>query len=167
MAWSIATRDLLVRQRPKTISSARISFWPSKAFRRTAGPASCRPSSLRLWTATNDALCCAVRDLARLHLDQIAGLSGKIADLDAICARKQGTNDTAPEVNGTIPGVGPIHRAAIHPLLRTEETFSKETRLLPPGRRTHGRDITIRAGGKERLGPNIKKDGSARYPTVC
>ena len=94
----------------------------------------------------------AVRELARLLLDQIAGLAGKIAGLDAELRRRVTTDDTARRLT-TIPGVGAVTAAAITTFAPPMETFSK------------GRDfaawvgLTPRqhsSGGKERLGRTSK-----------
>lgn len=94
----------------------------------------------------------AVRDLARLLLDQIADLSEKVADLDAELRRRASTDDTARRLT-TIPGIGPIAAAAITTFAPPMETFSK------------GRDFAAwvglaprqhSIGGKERLGRTSK-----------
>lgn len=94
----------------------------------------------------------AVRDLARLLLDQIAGLAEKIAGLDAELRKRVTTDDTARRLT-TIPGVGAVTAAAITTFAPPMETFSK------------GRDfaawvgLTPRqhsSGGKDRLGRTSK-----------
>ena len=97
-------------------------------------------------------LLAAVRDLARLLLDQVAGLAEKIADLDAEL-RKSVTTDVTAKRLTTIPGVGAVTAAAITTFAPPMETFSK------------GRDfaawvgLTPRqhsSGGKDRLGRTSK-----------
>ena len=66
----------------------------------------------------------AVRNLARLLLDQIAGLAEKIASLDAELRRRVTTDDTARRLT-TIPGVGAVTAAAITTFAPPMETFSK------------------------------------------
>lgn len=66
----------------------------------------------------------AVRNLARLLLDQIAGLAGKIAGLDAELRRRVATDDSARRLT-TIPGVGAVKAAAITTFAPPMETFSK------------------------------------------
>lgn len=94
----------------------------------------------------------AVRDLARLLLDQIAGLAEKIAGLDAELRKRVVTDDTARRLT-TIPGVGAVTAAAITTFAPPMETFLK------------GRDfaawvgLTPRqhsSGGKDRLGRTSK-----------
>ena len=100
----------------------------------------------------DDMLPAAVRDLARLLLDQIAGLAEKIAGLDADLRRRVTADDTARRLT-TIPGVGAVTVAAIKTFAPPIETFSK------------GRDfaawvgLTPRkhsSGGKDRLGRTSK-----------
>ena len=93
-----------------------------------------------------------MRDLARLLLDQIAGLSEKVAELDAELRRRVGTDDTARRLT-TIPGIGPITAAAITTFAPPMETFSKGRDFaawvgLTPRRHS--------SGGKERLGRTSK-----------
>ena len=94
----------------------------------------------------------AVRELARLLLDQIENLSEKITGLDTELRRRASTDNTARRLT-TIPGIGPITAAAITTFAPPMETFSK------------GRDfaawvgLTPRqhsSGGKERLGRTSK-----------
>ena len=94
----------------------------------------------------------AVRDLARLLLAQIAGLTEKIAGLDGELRRRTSADDTARRLT-TIPGVGPITAAAITTFAPPMETFSKGWDFaawvgLTP--RQHS------SGGKERLGRTSK-----------
>jgi len=70
------------------------------------------------------ALPSTVKDLARLLLEQIADLSGKVAGLDAELRRRASIDDTARRL-ATIPGVGPITAAAITTFAPPMETFSK------------------------------------------
>jgi len=150
MAMVYRTRDLLVRQRTQTINALRAHL-AEQGIVAPAGPAHVGRLAAVI-DGDDDALPVAVRDLARLHLEQIAGLSGKIADLDADLRRAAGANDTARRLT-TIPGVGPITAAAITTFAPPMETFSK------------GRDfaawvgLTPRqhsSGGKERLGRTSK-----------
>ena len=94
----------------------------------------------------------AVRELARLLLDQIVGLAGKIAGLDAELRRRASADDAARRLT-TIPGVGVVTAAAITTFAPPMETFSR------------GRDfaawvgLTPRqhsSGGKDRLGRTSK-----------
>lgn len=149
-AMTYRTRDLLVRQRTQTINALRAHL----AEQGIVAPVGTAHVG-RLATVVDGedgALPVGVRDLARLLLDQIADLSGKIAGLDVELRRCAGANDTARRLT-TIPGVGPITAAAITTFAPPMETFSK------------GRDfaawvgLTPRqhsSGGKERLGRTSK-----------
>ncbi len=151
-AMAYRTRDLLVRQRTQTINALRAHL----AEQGIVAPVG--PSHVGRLAAVIDGddgmLPTAVRDLARLLLDQIAGLTEKIAGLDAELRRRVTTDDTARRLT-TIPGVGAVTAAAITTFAPPMETFSK------------GRDfaawigLTPRqhsSGGKERLG-GISKMG--------
>jgi len=149
-AMAYRTRDLLVRQRTQTINALRAHL-AEQGIVAPIGPAHVG----RLAAVVNDddgALPTTVRDLARLLLDQITGLSEKVADLDAELRRRANTDDTARRLT-TIPGIGPITAAAITTFAPPMETFTK------------GRDfaawvgLTPRqhsSGGKERLGRTSK-----------
>lgn len=144
------TRDLLVRQRTQTINALRAHL-AEQGIVAPTGPAHVGRLAAVI-DGEDGALPSTVKDLARLLLDQIAALSGKVADLDAELRRRASVDDTARRL-ATIPGVGPITAAAITTFAPPMETFSK------------GRDfaawvgLTPRqhsSGGKERLGRTSK-----------
>lgn len=120
MAMVYRTRDLLVRQRTQTINALRAHL-AEQGIVAPAGPAHVGRLAAVI-DSDDDALPVAVRDLARLHLDQVTGLSGKIADLDTDLRRAAETNDTARRLT-TIPGVGPITAVAITTFAPPMETF--------------------------------------------
>lgn len=66
----------------------------------------------------------AVRDLARLLLDQISDLAEKIAVLDAELRKRASADDTARRLT-TTPGVGVVTAAAITTFAPPTETFTK------------------------------------------
>jgi transposase len=149
-AMAYRTRDLLVRQRTQTINALRAHLAEHGIVAPTG------PAHVGRLTVAADAedgpLPADVRDLARLLLEQIAGLTGKIAGLDRELRRRSTADDTARRLT-TIPGVGPITAAAITTFAPPMETFHK------------GRDfaawvgLTPRqhsSGGKERLGRTSK-----------
>jgi len=70
------------------------------------------------------ALPVAVRDLARLLLDQIAGLAEKIGGLDAELRKPVTTDDTARRLT-TIRGMGAVTAAAITTFAPPMQTLSK------------------------------------------
>lgn len=144
------TRDLLVRQRTQTINALRAHL-AEQGIVAPVGPAHIGRLAAVI-NGDNGALPAVVRDLARLLLDQIAGLSEKVADLDAELRRRASTDDTVRRLT-TIPGIGPITAAAITTFAPPMEIFEK------------GRDfaawvgLTPRqhsSGGKERLGRTSK-----------
>lgn len=144
------TRDLLVRQRTQTINALRAHL-AEQGIVAPVGPAHVGRLAAVI-NGDDGALPAVVRELAQLLLDQIAGLSEKVADLDAELRRRASTDDTARRLT-TIPGIGPITAAAITTFAPPMETFEK------------GRDfaawvgLTPRqhsSGGKERLGRTSK-----------
>lgn len=149
-AMAYRTRDLLVRQRTRTINALRAHL-AEQGIVAPTGPAHVGRLAAVI-DGDDGMLPAAVRDLARLLLDQIAGLAEKIAGLDAELRRRAAADDTARRLT-TIPGVGAITAAAITTFAPPMETFSK------------GRDfaawvgLTPRqhsSGGKDRLGRTSK-----------
>lgn len=146
-AMAYRTRDLLVRQRTQTINALRAE----QGIVAPAGPA--HVGRLAAVVDGDDGtLPTAVRELARLLLDQIEALSEKISGLDTELRRRAATDDTARPLM-TIPGIGPITAAAITTFAPPMETFLK------------GRDFSAwvgltprqhSSGGKERLGRTSK-----------
>lgn len=149
-AMACRTRDLLVRQRTQTINALRAHL-AEQGIVAPTGPAHVGRLAAII-DGDDGKLPAAVRDLARLLLDQIAGLAEKIAGLDAELRRRVTTDDPARRLT-TIPGVGAVTAAAITTFAPPMETFSK------------GRDfaawvgLTPRqhsSGGKDRLGRTSK-----------
>ena len=149
-AMAYRTRDLLVRQRTQTINALRAHL-AEQGIVAPTGPAHVGRLAARI-DQDDTALPEAVRQLARLLLTQIEGLSATIAGLDGELRRRVSVDDTARRLM-TIPGVGPITAAAITTFAPPMETFSK------------GRDfaawvgLTPRqhsSGGKDRLGRTSK-----------
>ncbi|ASM74718.1 MULTISPECIES: transposase [Roseobacteraceae] len=144
------TRDLLVRQRTQTINA----LWAHLAEQGIVAPAG--PAHVGRLAAVVDGddgnLPAAVRELARLLLDQIEDLSEKISGLDTELRRRAAADDTARWLT-TIPGIGPITAAAITTFAPPMVTFLKGrdfaawVELTP---RQHS------SGGKERLGRTSK-----------
>lgn len=131
------TRDLLVRQRTQTINALRAHL-AEQGIVAPTGPAHVGRLASVI-EGDDGALPSTVRELARLLLDQIADLSGKVTDLDAELRRRASVDDTARRL-ATIPGIGPITAAAITTFAPPMETFSKGRdfaawvhRLLCPG----------------------------------
>lgn len=87
------TRDLLVRQRTQTINALRAHL-AEQGIVVPTGPAHVRRLA-SIIGGDDGALPAAVRDLAHLLLDQIAGLAEKIAALDAELRKRVTIDDTA------------------------------------------------------------------------
>lgn len=142
-AMAYRTRDLLVRQRTQTINALRAHL-AEQGVVAPVGPAHVGRLAAII-DGDDGMLPVAVRDLARLLLDQIAGLDVEL--------RRRVTTDDAARRLTTIPGVGAVTAAAITTFAPPMETFSK------------GRDfaawigLTPRqhsSGGKDRLGRTSK-----------
>ena len=116
------TRDLLVRQRTQTINALRAHL-AEQGIVAPNGPAHVGRLDA-LIDGDDGMLPAAVRHLARLLLDQIAGLAGKVAGPDAKLCRRASADDTARRLT-TIPGVGAVTAAAITTFAPPMETFSK------------------------------------------
>lgn len=112
----------MVRQRTQTINALRAHL-AELCIVAPAGPAHVGRLAAII-EGEDGMLPAAVRDLARLLLDQIAGLAAKIAGLDAELRRRVTTDDTARRLT-TIPGVGAVTAAAITTFAPPMETFSK------------------------------------------
>jgi transposase len=145
------TRDLLVRQRTQLINAIRGHLteygWiapkgPSHVARLAElideeEMASSLPESLAMF---------------RLMLDLLAGLNGKIADLDKEIVRGAREDEVSRRLM-TIPGIGPISATAIAALAPPAETFAKGRDFaawlgLTPLQRS--------TGGKQKLGATSK-----------
>ncbi|MFC3835827.1 IS110 family RNA-guided transposase [Paracoccus rhizosphaerae] len=149
-AMAYRTRDLLVRQRTQTINALRGHLAEQGLVAPTGAAHVGRLGALI--EGDEGVLPAAVRDLARLLLGQIAGLTEKIASLDAELRKRATADDTVRRLT-TIPGVGAVTAAAITTFAPPVETFCK------------GRDfaawvgLTPRqhsSGGKDRLGRTSK-----------
>jgi transposase len=123
-AMLFRTRDLLVRQRTQLINALRGQL-SEHGVVAPQGPA----NVAILAQATNDmtsSLPLLVVELARLYLDQIDGLSEKVAGLEKAiaCEAKRGAMTRRLQ---TMPGVGPITAMAI-------ETFAPPMDVFHRGR---------------------------------
>lgn len=109
-AMAYRTRYLLVRQRTQTINALRAHL-AEQGIVAPAGPA--HVSRLAAVVDGDDGtLPAAVRELARLLLDQIENLSEKISGLDTELRRRAASDDAARQLT-TVPGIG-----RLSPLLR-------------------------------------------------
>lgn len=149
-AMLFCTRQMFVGQRTQMINALR-GHLAEHGLVAARGPAHLK----RLADAiadSNTALPSAVRDLARMYLDQIDCLNERIAELDRTMKRAAKDADVARRAQ-TMPGVGPVTALAI-------ETFAPD---LASFRR--GRDFAAwlglvpkqhSTGGKARLGKTSK-----------
>jgi transposase len=101
------TRDLLVRKRTQTINALRAHL-AEQGIVAPTGPA--HVGRLAAIIDSDDGMLPpALRDLARLPLDQIARLTEKIMGLDAEVRRRVITDNTVRRL-ATIPGVGAVEQ---------------------------------------------------------
>ena len=140
------TRDMLVGQRTQTTNALRSHLMEFGVVARQ-GPV----GLTRLAAAVREAESClpvAVRELGEVYLEQIAGLNGRIWELERqLCASARADEETLRLMS--IPGVGPITASAIRAFappmesFRRGRDFSAWLGLVP---RQHS------TGGKSRLG---------------
>jgi transposase len=144
------TRDLFVRQRTQTINALRghLAEYGVIAPKGIAH----LDRLVRVVEDPDSGLPQPVRALARMLLDQIAGLQAQIAELEREIRARARCDDVTSRLM-TIPGIGPICAAAMVALAPPAETFAKGRDFaawlgLTPLQRS--------SGGKERLGRTSK-----------
>jgi transposase len=151
-AMLFRTRDLLVRQRTQLINALR-GHLAEHGVVAQQGPANVKVLSEAI-EETTTSLPLLVVELSRVFLDQIDGLSTKIAELEKATVHEAARGATTRRLQ-TMPGVGPITAMAI-------ETFAP-----PMGVFKRGRDFAAwlglaprqhSTGGKQVLG-RISKMG--------
>jgi transposase len=145
------TRDLLVRQRTQLINAIR-GHLTEYGWIAPKGPSHvARLADLIEEEEMASSLPEAALAMFRLMLDLLAGLNGKIADLDKEIARRAREDEVSRRLM-TIPGIGPISATAIA-ALAPAETFAKGRDFaawlgLTPLQRS--------TGGKQKLGATSK-----------
>ena len=118
------TRDLLVRQRTQLINAIR-GHLTEYGWIAPKGPSHVTMlADLIKEEEMANSLPEAALAMFRLMLDLLAGLNGKIADLDKEIARRAREDDVSRRLM-TIPGIGPICATAIAALALPAETFAK------------------------------------------
>jgi transposase len=122
-AMLFRTRDLLVRQRTQLINALRGQL-PEHGVVAPQGPANVGILAQTIDDMT-PSLPLLVVELARVYLDQIDGLSEKVAELEKAIACEARRGDTTRRLQ-TMPGVGPITAMAI-------ETFARQWRYSAAG----------------------------------
>jgi transposase len=145
------TRDLLVRQRTQLINAIR-GHLTEYGWIAPKGPSHVAMLADLLEEKMARSLPEAARAMFRLMLDLLAGLEGKIADLDKEIARRAREDEVSRRLM-TVPGVGPISATAIAALAPPAETFVKGRDFaawlgLTPLQRS--------TGGKQKLGVTSK-----------
>lgn len=145
-AMVFRTRDLLVRQRTQTINALR-GHLAEFGLVAAQGPAHLK-TLLEAVENPEVALPEAVRELAKLYLEQTAALSARVAELEKKLRNAVVEDATARRLQ-TMPGVGPVTAMAVTvfapPMecFRNGRDFAAWLGLVP---RQHS------TGGKERLG---------------
>jgi len=118
------TRDLLVRQRTQLINAIR-GHLTEYGWIAPKGPSHLATlADLLEEEEMASSLPEAARAMFRLMLDLLAGLDGKIADLDKEIARRAREDEVSRRLM-TVPGIGPISATAIAALAPPAETFAK------------------------------------------
>jgi len=145
------TRDLLVRQRTQLINAIR-GHLTEYGWIAPKGPSHVAMLADLLEEKMARSLPEAARAMFLLMLDLLAGLEGKIADLDKEIARRAREDEVSRRLM-TVPGVGPISATAIAALAPPAETFVKGRDFaawlgLTPLQRS--------TGGKRKLGATSK-----------
>ena len=149
-AMLFRTRDLLVRQRTQLINALR-GHLAEHGLVAPQGPAHVKVLEAAVEDETTS-LPLLVVELARVFLDQVEGLSKKIAELEKVTAHEAARGAMTRRLQ-TMPGVGPITAMAI-------ETFAPPMTVFERGRdfsawlglvpRQHS------TGGKQVLGKTSK-----------
>ena len=146
------TRDLLVRQRTQLINAIR-GHLTEYGWIAPKGPSHVAMlADLIEEEEMTSSLPEAALAMFRLMLELLAGLNGKIADLDKEIARRAREDEVSRRLM-TIPGIGPISATAIAALAPPAETFAKGRDFaawlgLTPLQRS--------TGGKRKLGATSK-----------
>lgn len=147
-AMLFRTRDLLVGQRTQLINALR-GHLAEHGIVLAKGIGNIDRVAMRL---EEEDLPDIVRDMGRLYLDRIAGLSDEIDKLDGRIAAAAKQSDVARKLR-TMPGIGPVCAMAIATFapdmreFRRARDFSAWLGLVP---RQHS------SGGKQKLGRTSK-----------
>ena len=125
------TRDLLVRQRTQLINAIR-GHLTEYGWVAPKGPSHVAMlADLIEEEEMVSSLPEAAHAMFRLMLDLLAGLNGKIADLDKEIARRARKDEVLRRLM-TVPGIGQISATAIAALAPPAETLPRAA-TLPPG----------------------------------
>src|SRR6516162_6380224 len=146
------TRDLLLRQRTQLINAIR-GHLTEYGWIAPKGPSHVTMlADLIEEEEMANSLPEAALAMFRLMLDLLAGLNGKIADLDKEIARRAREDDVSRRLM-TTPGIGPISATVIAALAPPAETFAKGRDFaawlgLTPLQRSTGGKPKLRAPSK-------------------
>ncbi len=121
-AMLFRTRDLLVRQRTQLINALR-GHLSEHGVVAPQGPANVKVLSEAI-EETTTSLPLLVVELSRVFLDQIDGLSKKIAKLEKATVHEAAHGATTSRLQ-TMPGVGPITAMAIETFAPPMTTFKR------------------------------------------
>jgi hypothetical protein len=155
-AMLFRTRDLLVRQRTQLINALRGQL-SEHGVVAPQGPANVTILAQAIDDLT-PSLPLLVVELARVYLDQIDGLSEKVAELEKAigCEAKRGAVTRRLQ---TMPGVGPITAMAIETFAPPMEVFHRGARFRSLARAGSCATLDRRqAGSRENF-----ENGAARY----
>lgn len=143
-AMVFRARDLLVRQRTQLVNALRGHL---AEYGVVAAQGAMHLKVLQAAIEAPDgALPAAVRDVARLYLDQIAGLTGKIAALEKSLRADAAKGEKTARLQ-TMPGIGPIGAMAIDAFappmqeFRRGRDFAAWLGLVPRQKSTGGKQI--------------------------
>lgn len=148
-AMLFRTRDLLVGQRTQLVNALR-GHLAEHGIVLGKGIGNVHRLAVRI--EDDESLPDLVRDMGRLHLDRIAGLSAEIDNLNTRIAAAAKESDVTRKLQ-TMPGIGPICAMAITTFapdlreFRRARDFSAWLGLVP---RQHS------SGGKQKLGRTSK-----------
>ena len=159
-AMLFRTRDLLVRQRTQLINALR-GHLAEHGVVAPQGPANVKVLAEAIEDATTS-LPLLVVELSRVFLEQIDGLSKKIAELEKVTLHEAARGATTRRLQ-TMPGVGPITAMAI-------ETFAPPMAVFKRGRDFCRLARTCSSATFDRRQAGSRKDledGAARYSAVA
>ena len=159
-AMIFRARDLLVRQRTQLINALRghLAEYGVVAAQGII-------HAKRLQKAIDDpetGLPPLVRDIGRSYLDQIAGCSERIAELEKTLRTEAAQSETTARLQ-TMPGVGPIGAMAIEALRAADAKLPTRSRL----RCLAGSGASTEIDRRQADSGEDLEDGPARYPQAA
>ena len=159
-AMLFRTRDLLVRQRTQLINALR-GHLSEHGVVAPRGPANVKILAEAIEEATTS-LPLLVVELSRTILDQIDGLSKKIAELEKATAHEAARGATTCRLQ-TMPGVGPITAMAIETFAPPMDRLQARARFRRLARACSAATFDRRQAGSWK----DLEDGTARHPAAA